>query len=297
MVQPSSEYAQSRYDEVAPDYDRLWSRHMEGPQARLTEAMRPAPGERLADIACGTGGVTLDMARRTRPGDVVAVDYSENMLEAARERLAGEGIPVQVVHATGEQFVASAAPASFDLVSCRFALAYMDWRDMLPRLGRLLRPRGRAGLIFSTSASIPQAFQAYRVLRDSPRTIWQLAQHFRHDVGRAFRLLRRLRRTFGTPGFITVPEGPRPVAALLEQGGLVCREAWTETVRLRFPSGGRAVDWLEESGYATHPGLQHVEADGIRFLKRIFAGALENLRDAEGIPLDIAVAGVVAEQP
>src|SRR5262249_28942370 len=135
-----SRYAQARYDEVAPDYDRLWSRYMELPQARLTAGLALSTGQTLADIACGTGAITVEMALRTWPGDVVAVDCSENMLEAARLRAAARGIALHLVHAAADVFVETCAPASFDVVSCRFALAYMDWRALLPRLGRLLRP-------------------------------------------------------------------------------------------------------------------------------------------------------------
>ena len=36
-------YAQSRYDQVASEYDRLWSRHMEAPEARLTAGLSLSP--------------------------------------------------------------------------------------------------------------------------------------------------------------------------------------------------------------------------------------------------------------
>ena len=270
---------------------------MAAPQARLTAGLRLAPGDRLADIACGTGVITLEMARQTRPGEVVAVDYSENMLEAARQRLAAEHIPLRLEHAPAEQFVQSAAPESFDVISCRFALAYVDWPAMLPRMGRLLRPGGRVGILNSTSRSIPQGFQVYERLRDSPRTLWRLLRHFGNDVGRAWACFRDLHRAFGTTSFISVPDGPDRVAGLLEQGGLRRRDAWTEVVRLWFDSGREFVAWMDESGYATHPGLQHVSPDGIAFLKEAFAAGLEELREEQGVPLDIVISGVVAERP
>jgi len=296
MPLTSSHFAQARYDEVAPDYDRLWTQHMEGPQARLTAGLALRPGDQLADVACGTGVITLDMARRTRPGAVVAVDYSVNMLEAARERLALEGIPLRLVHAEAQRFVEEAEPESFDVISCRFALAYFDWRSTLPRIGRLLRPGGRVGILNSLSSSIPQGFQVYERLRESPRSLWRLLQHFRKDVKRGWSLYKRLRQTFGTTSFITVPDSPEQVAALLAQGGLERPEAWSERVRLWFRSGREVVDWVDASGYATHPGLQHVDGDGIRFLKAIFAEGLEDLREPGGVPLDIAVSGVVARR-
>jgi ubiquinone/menaquinone biosynthesis C-methylase UbiE len=270
---------------------------MDRPQDRLTAGLRLAPGQRLADIACGTGRATLTMARRTRPGEVVAVDYSRNMLEAAGALLRAEGVPASLVHARAEDFVDSALPASFDVLSCRFALAYVDWRSMLPRVGRLLRPGGRVGIVSSTSGSIPQAYRVYEQLRDSPRTLWKVFRHFRTELGHAWTLHWRLRRTFGTRRFVTVPDGPEPVAALLAEGGLRPEAAWTEVVRLWFPTGGAAVGWLEESGYATHPGLEHIPKEGRRLLSELFSTGLEGLREARGVPLDIVAAGVVARRP
>jgi len=294
MKTKTSDYAQARYDEVASDYDRLWSRHMDAPQARLTAGLHLSAGDRLADIACGTGVITLEMARQSRPGEVVAVDYSENMLAEAARRLDSEGIVLRLVHAPAEHFVDDTAPQSFDVISCRFALAYVDWRSMLPRIGPLLRPGGRVGIVNATSGSIPQAFRAYEDLRDSPRTVWKLMQHFGKDVGRAWALYRSLRQTFGTTRFITVPDGPEQVAALLEQGGLRRREAWSETVRLWFASGHDGIAWLEASGYATHPGLEHVPEKGLRFLREVFAAGLEGFRERQGVPLDIVISGVIA---
>ena len=65
------EYGQIAYDRVADAYDDLWSRHVVGPNARLTRGLALRHGERVADLACGTGLYTLEMARLVAPGEVV----------------------------------------------------------------------------------------------------------------------------------------------------------------------------------------------------------------------------------
>src|SRR4029078_7184130 len=94
------------YDKVAQDYDELWSRNMAGRTASLPADLPLGRGDRVADLACGTGVYTLEMARLTDPGEVVAVDYSEGMLAAARERLEDEGYPVSLVHAPAGDLIA-----------------------------------------------------------------------------------------------------------------------------------------------------------------------------------------------
>ena len=131
------------YDKVAQGYDDLWSRHVACPNARLTADLELRRGDRVADLACGTGVYTLDMARLIDPGEVVAVDYSEGMLSAARERMDEAGYPVSLVHARAEDFVVRTPAASFDVVSLCSALAYIDWHEVLPLTARLLRPGGQ----------------------------------------------------------------------------------------------------------------------------------------------------------
>ena len=134
---------------------------MAGPNARLTADLALVRGDRVADLACGTGVYTLEMARLADPGEVVAVDYSEGMLAAARERLEDEGYPVSLVHARAEDFIARTPAASFDVVSMRFVLAYIDWLEVLPLMGRMLRPGGRVGVLTSVNSSMPQLYTLF----------------------------------------------------------------------------------------------------------------------------------------
>jgi hypothetical protein len=56
------------------------------------------------------------------------------------------------------------------------------------------------------------------------------------------------------------------------------------------------VNWLRASGYATHDSLDLVGPHAARFLEDLFAGGMEGFREARGVPLDLVVAGVVAEK-
>lgn len=296
MAIRSPEYAQTTYDRVADGYDDLWSRNVSGPNARLTRGLALQRGERVADLACGTGLYTLEMARLVQPGEVVGVDYSEGMLATARERAEEEGLSLTLVHARAEEFIASAPARSLDAVSLRFALAYLDWREVLPRIGAVLRPGGRVGVLTSLSSSIPQFAELYNRFRKSPEPAWKLFQHMHRSLGDTWRLYRKLKETFGEPRFISVPDDVEQVAARLRQGGLTASDAWTETIRLWFASGVAAVAWMEDSGYVTHDSLEHVEPVAMRFLERLFAQGMESFREPRGIPLDLVIGGVIARR-
>ena len=279
---------------MADSYDDLWSPNVVVPNARLTEALRIGPGDRIADLACGTGIYTLDMASRNAPGEVVAVDYSEGMLAAARARAEAAGYSLTLVHARAEEFIASSAPASFDVVSLRFVLAYIDWRAVLPRTGRLLRAGGRVGVLTSVTSSVPQFYQLYDRFRGSFEPVWKLYKHNRRDIPETWRMFRTLRETFADGRFIAVPDSADTVARLLAAGGLVAADKWTVTIRLWFESGAAAVHWIRNTGYAAHPALDHVGPRAVRFLEDLFAAGMETFREPEGVPLDLVIAGVVA---
>ena len=281
---------------MADTYDDLWSPNVKGPNSRLTDGLRLKPGERVADLACGTGVDTLEMARRVAPGEVVAVDYSEGMLAAARERLRAEGYEASLVHAKIEDFLGRTAPASFDVVSLRFTLAYVDWREVLPRTGRILKTGGRVGVLTSLSRSVPQLYTLFDRFRKSIDPAWKLFKHTGKDIGQTWKTFRRLRETFADGAFIVVPATADEVAAYLAAGGLVPTDTWTETLRMWFDSGESAVEWARGSGYATHAALDHVGADAQKFLARLFAEGLETFREERGIPIDLVVVGVIAER-
>lgn len=236
------------------------------------------------------------MARRNAPGEVVAVDYSEGMLAAARARAEDAGLSLTLVHSRAEEFIARSSPASFDVVSLRFVLAYIDWHEVLPRTGRLLRAGGRVGVLTSLTTSVPQFYQLFDRFRGSFEPVWKLYKHCRMDIPETWKMFRRLRETFADGRFIAVPGSAETVAALLSRGGLVPTDTWTETIRLWFDSGDAAVDWIRNSGYATHPALDHVGPKAVRFLENLFAAGMETFREQKGVPLDLVIGGVVAEK-
>lgn len=288
------EPAQLAYDRVAEEYDDLWTPHVLGPNARLTRDLHLRRGERVADLACGTGVYTLEMCRLVQPGEVVGVDYSEGMLATARERAAEYDLTATWVHARAEDFIARAEPRSFDAVSMRFALSYLDWRSVLPRLGPMLRPGGRAGLLTSLTSSLPQLEELYSRFRKSPEPVWKLFKHTKLSVPETWRIYRRLKDAFGDAHFIRVPATTEEVAAALEAGGLGTTGQWTETIRVWFDSGLEAAQWMRDSGCAAHGSLDALEPRALDFLMSLFAAGMEGFREDEGVPLDLVVGGIIA---
>lgn len=297
MALRHAEYAKLAYDRVAEAYDDTFGSQAARFSERLNLALGLRPGQRVVDLACGTGQNVVTIARAVEPGgEVIGVDYSEGMLAEARERMDAEGVQATFRHARAEEFIAQAPSESYDVVSMRFVLAYLDWKAVLPGIGRILRRGGRFGLLTSLSASIPQFYELYRRFRKSPEPAWKLFQHTQRDLGATWRIYRQLKDSFGEPSFITVPDSPGQVHERLRMGGLTEVDSWTETSRMWFPSGRDAVHWMDVSGYVTHSGMQHLGPTALDFVRSLFAEGLESFRETRGIPIDLVASGVIADR-
>jgi demethylmenaquinone methyltransferase/2-methoxy-6-polyprenyl-1,4-benzoquinol methylase len=130
-----------------PDrYDRLSAALSLGQDPRwrraLVGAVAPREGERILDVATGTGMVAAELLARARC-TVVGIDQSPQMLAAARRRFAGRS-EVELLQGDAESL--PFGDGSFDAVTFTYLLRYVDDpRATVAELARVLRPGGRIG--------------------------------------------------------------------------------------------------------------------------------------------------------
>jgi ubiquinone/menaquinone biosynthesis C-methylase UbiE len=146
----SAEKVQKYYAWRASNYDAGAAFEIE----HHAEALRLAdirPGERVLDVACGTGRGTVGLAQAVGPtGSVDALDLSEAMLEQARLKLAGLGLGERVTFKQGNARVLPYPDGAFDLVynGYMFDLIPLDgFAPILKEMARVLKPGGRLVLV------------------------------------------------------------------------------------------------------------------------------------------------------
>ena len=135
------------FDSVATRYDlmndlmswglhRLWKRF-------TVEASGARPGERVLDIAGGTGDLARLFKQRVGAGgEVVLTDINPAMLKLGRDRLLDGGVVAPVAQCNAEAL--PFPPGRFDCVSVAFGLRNMTRKDAaLSEMRRVLKPGGR----------------------------------------------------------------------------------------------------------------------------------------------------------
>jgi len=80
------------WDKAVDEYEAGWSEQLEPAQSMMLDMAALAPGERVLDVACGTGLVSFRAQDAVGPwGRVLGTDISGKMVAAARRRAAREG--------------------------------------------------------------------------------------------------------------------------------------------------------------------------------------------------------------
>lgn len=101
-----------------------------------------APGQRLLDVGCGPGSITVDLAEAVAPGEVVGLDLALLQLERARAYAVERGVG-NVRFEPGSAYDLPFPDAGFDLVFATSLLEHLgDPPRALREFRRVLRPGG-----------------------------------------------------------------------------------------------------------------------------------------------------------
>lgn len=149
------------FDRISRVYDRLNSVMTGGLhhqwRRRAADLARVGPGSRVLDVATGTGDLAFELAGRIAPGgEVLAVDFSEQMLEVAREKAAARAGAARVRFEWGNAMELDYPGDSFDAATVGFGVRnFSDLDRGLGELARVVRPGGRVVILEATAPQRP----------------------------------------------------------------------------------------------------------------------------------------------
>jgi ubiquinone/menaquinone biosynthesis C-methylase UbiE len=132
------------WDLAAAEYEPLWQSQLAPAHAKVLACAALNAGERVLDVACGTGLVTFAAASAVgSSGQVLGIDLSDQMVEAASRR-AHERKVSNATFARMDAEKLELPDAGFDVVLCALGLMFMPHPELAVReMRRVLRPGGR----------------------------------------------------------------------------------------------------------------------------------------------------------
>ena len=169
MSQPGTlpeEQVRAMFDRIARVYDPLNSVMTAGLHQRWRERAADMaglrPGDRALDVATGTGDLALALAERVGPsGQVVGSDFSERMLELARQK--APALRFETANALDLPY----EDASFDAATVGFgARNFADLPRGLAEMTRVVRPGGRVVVLEITTPQRPPLSWFFRLWFD-----------------------------------------------------------------------------------------------------------------------------------
>jgi len=148
---------------MAGDFGQIARYSVKGAED-FVDRLEISRGTRVLDVACGTGNLAIPAARKG--AQVIGVDIAPNLVDQARQRAAGEGLPATFEEGDAEQL--PYADAQFDLVMSMFGAMFAPRPERVAsELARVCRrggtmamanwtPEGFVGKMFSlTSRFVP----------------------------------------------------------------------------------------------------------------------------------------------
>jgi demethylmenaquinone methyltransferase/2-methoxy-6-polyprenyl-1,4-benzoquinol methylase len=162
----SEPQVQAMFDRIASVYDLMNSVMTVGLhhrwRSRAADLAAVGSGDRVLDVATGTGDLAVELARRVGPdGEVIGSDFSEGMLELARKKAPG------IEFERGNALDLPYDDDSFDAATVGFgARNFSDLPQGLREMTRVVRPGGRIVILEITTPERPPLSWFFRLWFD-----------------------------------------------------------------------------------------------------------------------------------
>jgi ubiquinone/menaquinone biosynthesis C-methylase UbiE len=161
VVQPHNVKAQSTWNAPAGRYDEI-SRSIADAIEHAVERLSPQPGERVLDLATGTGWASRVIAQRFPGAHITGADIAEQMLEHARAVAAQQRLAIEYRHADAEQL--PFVDGEFDALISTFGVMFATKPERAAaELARVVKPGGRVTLATWTPDS--NVFHMFGVMK------------------------------------------------------------------------------------------------------------------------------------
>lgn len=149
------------FTRVAPHYDQMNNLISLGTQKgwrkKFLKELKVAPGEFVLDLCCGTGDITIALAKQVGPsGNVIGLDFNQEMLDLAEQKIRQQDLQKEIQLKQGDAMELPYPDQSFDIVTIGFGLRNVpDANQVLKEIYRVLKPTGKVGVLETSQPTNP----------------------------------------------------------------------------------------------------------------------------------------------
>jgi trans-aconitate methyltransferase len=241
------------YDFDGKKYEKA-SAHQKEWGSSIIASLEFRGGERILDLGCGDGFLTSRIADLVPTGDVLGIDGSRGMIEAAYEKRR-PNLRFMLLDINDIEF-----KEEFDVLFSNAALHWIkDHGKLLRNVVRALRPGGRVRFNFAADGNCSNFF---RVMREA-----MALEPFSHSF-----------RDFSWPWFMP---SLQTYQTLVAESPLRDARVWCENVDRYFPNAETMVRWIDQPSLV--PFLLFVEkAQRAPFRRFVINRMIELTRQSDG---------------
>lgn len=149
------------FTRVAPHYDQMNNLISLGTQKgwrkKFLKELKVVPGEFVLDLCCGTGDITIALAKQVGPsGNVIGLDFNQEMLDLAEQKIRQQDLQKEIQLKQGDAMELPYPDQSFDIVTIGFGLRNVpDANQVLKEIYRVLKPTGKVGVLETSQPTNP----------------------------------------------------------------------------------------------------------------------------------------------
>jgi len=202
-------YVKETFNSIAGHYDLMNSLMSLGMDKRwrrfAVKRVCAKPGMHILDVCCGTGQLSMELGKVVGPdGKVTGLDFSQNMLEVAKDSLSQSSNPGNIRFIQGNAMELPFPDDSFDGVTVGWGLRNLpDLRQGIREMLRTVKPGGKVVSLDMAKPSLPVFKQAHWLYFENlvplMGKIWAKkasAYQYLHDSAREFPAQDELVRIF-----------------------------------------------------------------------------------------------------
>ncbi len=217
------------YNEVSHQFNEMTRDFYAKANFELLRQLEPKPDSRVLDLACGTGYVSLEIAKKVPRGRVLGVDLSSQMISKASDHARRLGLKnADFLQKNIRDLLPGVKSGEFDVgVSC-FALSYLGTDYVLENFQRILGPHGQIGLTSGSANSMAEWMPLFSNL---------LTEHGEQAIASEIHRIP------------DIPLGPDDLRERMEAAGFRNAKVMTQTIPLTFRNSQEAASYLISVGF------------------------------------------------